>query len=337
MRTTVVLVLLICGCGARAEGRVLDDVTRNGTSPDISAEVEALKLMVEQLNLQLESMEVQVNEGEQKVEELKAELTLAKTNVEELQKENEAHGTALASVQTRVTETETITKDLEQQIAGQTITLTSVQTRVTETESKTKHLEEKSAAHATALASLQTRVTETESKTTNLEEQNAAMEARLSSSEREILQSKSRIDQLEKINAERPKVAFYAALTNAGSIGPFNMDTILKFSKLFTNLGNGYSSETGFFTAPVNGVYSFQFTACGYFPGSVNINMYMNKELMVNNGEWKRDTGLEYFTNSVVLKLSAGDVIHLRLPARSAVFDDRYSQTTFSGSLLYDL
>lgn len=44
---------------------------------------------------------------------------------------------------------------------------------------------------------------------------------------------------------EKPKVAFYTSLTNAGYVGPFNTDVTLKYNKVFTNIGNAYNAATG--------------------------------------------------------------------------------------------
>ncbi|XP_037603764.1 uncharacterized protein LOC119475302 isoform X5 [Sebastes umbrosus] len=180
------------------------------------------------------------------------------------------------------------------------------------------------------------RLTATESKTSDLEKANTDLQTRLSSSESELLLSKSRIDQLERDNAEKPKVAFYTALTDAGHVGPYNTDITLKYSKVFTNIGNAYNPATGFFTAPVKGVYYLQFTLFGLRIGHMAVTVYKNNQKIMFNVE-RNDGNYEYFTNSVVLELLAGDKIHLDLPSTYTLFDSTDNHCTFSGSLLFPL
>ncbi|XP_037603763.1 uncharacterized protein LOC119475302 isoform X4 [Sebastes umbrosus] len=182
----------------------------------------------------------------------------------------------------------------------------------------------------------ETRLTAVESKTRDLEKENADLQTRLSSSESELLLSKSRIDQLERDNAEKPKVAFYTALTDAGHVGPYNTDITLKYSKVFTNIGNAYNPATGFFTAPVKGVYYLQFTLFGLRIGHMAVTVYKNNQKIMFNVE-RNDGNYEYFTNSVVLELLAGDKIHLDLPSTYTLFDSTDNHCTFSGSLLFPL
>ncbi|XP_056264644.1 methyltransferase-like protein 27 isoform X1 [Pseudoliparis swirei] len=170
-----------------------------------------------------------------------------------------------------------------------------------------------------------------------LQRDSSDLQSRLRSSETELLVIKSRMDQLERENAGKPKVAFYTALTDAGYVGPNTADITLKYSKVFTNIGNAYSPATGFFTAPVRGVYYLQFTLCANHTGLMGVYVYKNKERIMYNVEWKEEQLYKYFTNSVVLELMAGDSIHLVLPSTYSLYDDRDNHTTFSGTLLFPL
>ncbi|XP_030293623.1 uncharacterized protein LOC115594008 isoform X4 [Sparus aurata] len=170
-----------------------------------------------------------------------------------------------------------------------------------------------------------------------LQRENSDLQTRLSSSESELLISKSRIDQLERENAEKPKVAFYAGLTNAGQLGPYNTDITLKYSKVFTNIGNAYNPSTGFFTAPVKGVYNLQFTGYCYHGGNVAVHVYKNNQRIMNNWEISNDNVPGYLTNSLVLELTAGDEIHLVLPSGFSIHDSGNNHSSFSGSLLFTL
>ena len=44
-------------------------------------------------------------------------------------------------------------------------------------------------------------------------------------------------------------MAFSTALTNAGTLGPYNTDITLKYSKVLTNVGNAYNPVTGRYTS----------------------------------------------------------------------------------------
>ncbi|XP_041657946.1 heavy metal-binding protein HIP-like [Cheilinus undulatus] len=283
MRVAVgLLFLLHCLSGSQAQGedgRLSEGGnTSKQTTPDIWAEVKALRDMVVQLNVEQRYLEAIVKESESQVEELRVELIITKMHVEQLQTEN--------------------------------------------------------SAQAAGLQSLETMLSATESRTSALEKESTDLEARLRHTESELVTSKSRIDQLERENAEKPKVAFFAGLKNAGLVGPFNTEITLKYSKVFTNIGNAYNPATGFFTAPVQGVYQLQFTLYGGRTSYSAVSLIKNGESIMYNGV---DQYGDYFTNFVVLELLAGDEIHLVLPANNVVYDSTGNHTTFSGSLLFPL
>ncbi|XP_059185076.1 complement C1q-like protein 3 [Centropristis striata] len=151
-----------------------------------------------------------------------------------------------------------------------------------------------------------------------------------------VVELNLQVELLQKENTER-KVAFYTGLTDGGQVGKFNTDFPLKYSKVFTNIGGAYNPSTGFFTAPVRGVYYFQFTMNGYQPGNMGVYVYKNNERIMYNVEIKEEKGNEYMTNSVVLELMAGDEIYLVLPRLCSLWDSSYNHNTFSGSLLFTL
>ncbi|TKS82428.1 Complement C1q-like protein 2 C1q and tumor necrosis factor-related protein 10 [Collichthys lucidus] len=153
----------------------------------------------------------------------------------------------------------------------------------------------------------------------------------------ELIVTKVHVELLQRENSAKPKVAFYTALTTAGRVGPYNTETTLKYSIVHTNIGNAYSPASGFFTAPVKGVYYFQFTAALVYRGLMGVKVFKNNRQIVHNEEFNHDDGFAYFTNSVILELIAGDIIHLALPSGQAVFDNGNNHNTFSGALLFPL
>uniref|UniRef100_A0A8C4IKL9 C1q domain-containing protein n=1 Tax=Dicentrarchus labrax TaxID=13489 RepID=A0A8C4IKL9_DICLA len=228
-------------------------------------------------------------------------------------------------------------RNMEARVKDSESQVNELKTELMVTKVQMELLQRENSVQATQLISLETRLTAPESKTSDLEKQNADLQTRLSTSESELLVSKSRIDQLERENGEKPKVAFYTALTNSGQVGPYNTDITLKYSKVFTNIGNTYNPATGFFTVPVKGVYNLQFTTCGNQSGSIGINVYKNNQSIMHNGIWQSSGGDKYFTNSLVLELIAGDEIHLVLPSGNFLYDDKDNYSTFSGTLLFPL
>ncbi|XP_070709286.1 complement C1q-like protein 2 isoform X8 [Pempheris klunzingeri] len=185
------------------------------------------------------------------------------------------------------------------------------------------------------------------SKIEKLEQENTAVQARLSGSESKnavletrMSSSEIEVEELKRENADRPKVAFSASLTDAGHVGPFNTDITLKFSKVFTNIGQAYSPTTGIFTAPVRGVYYFRFTLRDNRASSwIGAKLYHNDERLMLNDDYSTPTSYAYaiVANALALQLEKGDVVRIDLGASHGVFDDSNDHTTFSGFLLFPL
>lgn len=227
--------------------------------------------------------------------------------------------------------------------------LGSMETSVEESKRKAEEMKAEVAAAKTQVAELQKETRELRSpppRVTALETQSAGqdfqsrgrdLQSRLSASEKRLREFGARISQLERENANRTNVAFFAGLSNAGDVGPFHVDVTLTFSQVLTNVGNAYERTTGFFTAPVNGVYYFQFTVASRSVGSSGVFVVKNNQIIMYNVEGKQDWGMNYITNSLLLELKAGDEISLRLPSRTVMYDDGDRHSSFSGALLFTL
>uniref|UniRef100_A0A671U0U2 C1q domain-containing protein n=1 Tax=Sparus aurata TaxID=8175 RepID=A0A671U0U2_SPAAU len=353
MRVVVGLLLLLlglCGSGAQGEAGGLGEVAEinesrdpkdaaeksteqiaRQTTSDIWTELRALRDMVVELNVHVELLQRENSD-------LQTRLSSSEFRTDQLERENADMQIRLSSSERELLISKSRIDQLERKNAVQATELTSLERRLTTTERKTSDLEKENAVQATELVSFERRLTSSESRTSDLEKENADLQTRLSSSESELLISKSRIDQLERENAEKPKVAFYTALTNGGTLGPYNTDITLKYSKVFTNIGNAYNPSTGFFTAPVKGVYNLQFTVFGYLAGYTGVYVYKNNQRIMYNWEHNNNDSVpEFLTNSLVLELKAGDEIYLVLPSSHRITDSTHEESTFSGSLLFTL
>uniref|UniRef100_A0A3P8RQ17 C1q domain-containing protein n=1 Tax=Amphiprion percula TaxID=161767 RepID=A0A3P8RQ17_AMPPE len=119
--------------------------------------------------------------------------------------------------------------------------------------------------------------------------------------------------QQDEVNTDDLKVAFSAGLTDSGSVGPFDEERTLIFSKTMTNIGQAYNQTAGVFMAPVRGVYFFSFTAADYLKGYMGLYLYWNDQPIM------RATG------------------PLSLPASYRLYDDNRNFSLFSGFLLFQL
>ncbi|CAK6983975.1 complement C1q tumor necrosis factor-related protein 3-like [Scomber scombrus] len=133
------------------------------------------------------------------------------------------------------------------------------------------------------------------------------------------------------------KVAFSAGLTDSGSVGPFDFETTLIFSKIITNIGRGYNQTAGVFTAPLRGLYFFSFTAADYLKGYMGLYLYRNNQPIIFNLDLNDHGGYASTSNAVVLQLEEGDLVRLGLPASYRLYDDSRNFSVFSGFLLFPL
>ncbi|KAL2080878.1 hypothetical protein ACEWY4_022731 [Coilia grayii] len=182
------------------------------------------------------------------------------------------------------------------------------------------------------------RLVASETKVKALEMVTAAQEAKLTAVKTRLAATETEVDNLEKEIKPAPKVAFSAGLTNSGFIESGNTELNLVFSRIITNVGQAYSSTTGFFTAPVRGVYYFRFTVMEVLSSRyMEIQMFKNGQQLMELYEYDSDGKATYLSSGLTLQLEVGDEVNLRIPPGHRLYDDSNNDSTFSGFLLVPL
>ena len=190
----------------------------------------------------------------------------------------------------------------------------------------------------TGEAQVETRLSASETEVEKLKMEHAAQEAELTAVKTRLAATETEVVNLEKEITEKPKVAFSAGLTDSGYIESGNTDLNLVFTKIITNVGQAYSNITGFFTAPVKGVYYFRFTVMDVLSSrSMTIRIVKNGEQVMRLYEYDTDGQHSYLSSGVTLQLEVGDVVNMQLPAGYRLFDNSDNHSTFSGFLLFPL
>ncbi|XP_025761107.1 complement C1q-like protein 4 [Oreochromis niloticus] len=148
---------------------------------------------------------------------------------------------------------------------------------------------------------------------------------------------KTEIDQL-KHELQVKQVAFSVGLLDQGSgeIGPFNTQIILIFKHVVTNIGNAYKPHTGIFTAPVRGVYHFDWKVYGIGNFPAGAYLFRNGEKIFITFVRQTFGGVSA-SNGASLLLEVGDQVSVRIDPGARLFDNQNHHTTFSGHLIFTM
>uniref|UniRef100_A0A3B4WYM7 Uncharacterized LOC111661709 n=1 Tax=Seriola lalandi dorsalis TaxID=1841481 RepID=A0A3B4WYM7_SERLL len=138
-----------------------------------------------------------------------------------------------------------------------------------------------------------------------------------------------------ELSEGKPRVAFSAALPIDGNIGPVNVLYSLVYSHILSNSGGHYNQYTGYFTAPVQGVYYFTYSSlCWGGSEECGGSLYQNGHKVVS---WYGHTPNHPTSgsNSAILQLQVGDKINVRLWPNMRISDNVNKYSSFSGFLLF--
>ncbi|CAI5661095.1 unnamed protein product [Oreochromis niloticus] len=172
---------------------------------------------------------------------------------------------------------------------------------------------------------------------TLLQKENQEQQAKLERQKTELESQKTEINQLKQ-ELQVKQVAFSASLLDQGygDTGPFNIHINLIFKHVFTNIGNAYNPHTGIFTAPVRGVYHFDWSVYARGNNKTGAALFRNGEHIFLAYE-NPTSGDVSGSNAASLRLEVGDQVSVRLWANTRIFDDQYHHTSFSGHLIFTM
>ena len=111
----------------------------------------------------------------------------------------------------------------------------------------------------------------------------------------------------------------------------------LVFSSVISNIGNGYSSSTGKFTATVNGTYSFTVQLCAVNNYHVYLMLVLDGTSVTSFHDYEHDAG-STFSTTVPLFLKQGQKVWVTphtYSCSSCLYQDSWCWNRFSGSLIH--
>lgn len=311
---------------AESQGTGADSSTEVITLLDLAAELNRLTDKVDSLEAEVVELKVELSVTNNEVQHSRGQIASLQTDVEEQREQNAAQDLQLETAKTEVA-------NLKAANAEMYADLTTVRAQVI-------NLTRENADLKIDLSKVKTRLDTSETAVETLKEETSTQAADLNVVKHNLTSTEAEVVNIRREIEEHPKVAFSAALFPSDAYleaGEKELNVV--FSEILTNVGQAYNSITGFFSAPVRGVYYFRFTVLDHLTTrSMNIRMVKNESQQIMRlSEADTDGKGTYLTGGVVLQLEVGDLVNLRLPANQRLYDNANHHSTFTGFLLFPL
>ena len=143
-----------------------------------------------------------------------------------------------------------------------------------------------------------------------------------------------------KLTPEPNGVYFSAYLDEGLNIGSDSEYFPITFNHVLLNHGNGFDAESGTFTAPLSGYYSFHFDGGQWKHGTSDtsnlVKVYKNSQVMLEMYDSGPTYGhYQHLHFSFEEILNQGETINLKMYQDDWLYASRFNRISFSGELLY--
>ncbi|CAG2256652.1 C1QL [Mytilus edulis] len=134
----------------------------------------------------------------------------------------------------------------------------------------------------------------------------------------------------QRDNTTRP--VFFASLSQNTAL--IDMSSIVKFDDVRINIGNGYDSTTGWFTAPRSGIYEFNCLIRAI--GSNDVHFQLNKNDAPYTLGYASKGYYDSQTISSTVKLMENDRVYIKHRISTTETVNGFHTSTFSGKFLQE-
>ncbi|XP_030574924.1 putative protein tag-278 [Archocentrus centrarchus] len=210
------------------EALKMEHIDQSSKLMNLQTNVNASESLQDKVNTEMFS---RLRDDEKHLEHLQTEHTAVEVRLRSSETQLEQLESHAAELEVRLREGEKQLDDLRTENTGRDAKMSAVTLRLNVTEQQVDELMTQNTVRAAELASVSDRITAAQREAEELQVRLRAGETALN----QLRTSSEDNDEGEL------KVAFSAGLTDSGSVGPFDEETTLIFSKIITNIGEAYN------------------------------------------------------------------------------------------------